>query len=241
MVVIKTKSPISKVFFKTSSGGGEFISGMDAMLGQRDPLDDERVRQALQAELDKARSEWEEESRRRVEEAREQGLTQGRQEAESAIAQRGSELASVISSLAQAREKLLDDAEQAVLDISLAIARRFIEQSALLGDELIRKTIKEAVKMVTEKEKVVIRVNPDDLDEVRGHLDDIIFIGDGIGRLEVRGDKQVDRGGCVVETEAGNIDARIASRFGEIDKALRQAFNSRKMKGAGEHSDEQPE
>ena len=242
MVVIRTKSPLHKVFFKTSSGEGEFIGGMDAMLGQQaDPLADERVREAHLAELEKARAEWEAETGRRVEEAMEQGIARGRQEAEGSIAQRGAELASVISSLAQAREKLLDDAEEAVLDMALAIARRFVEQSALLGDELIRQTIKDAVKMVTEKDRVVIRVNPDDLDEVRGHQDDIIFIGDGIGRLEVRGDKQVDRGGCVVETEAGNIDARIASRFGEIDKALRQAFNSRKAKGDDERAAEQPE
>jgi flagellar assembly protein FliH len=241
MVVIKTRAPISKVFVKTSSGGGEFVEGMDVMLRQADPLDDERVQAALKAELDQARAEWEAETARRVDEAREQGMARGRQEAEGVISQRGAELASVMASLIQAREKLLDDSEQAVLDISLAIARRFVEQSALLGDELIRKSIKEAVKMVTEKDKVVIRVNPDDLDEVRGHQDDIIFIGDGIGRLEVRGDKHIDRGGCVIETEAGNIDARIASRFGEIDKAMRQAFNSRKAKATDEQGSEQPE
>jgi flagellar assembly protein FliH len=241
MVVIKTKSPIHKVFFKTSSGEGEFISGMDAMLGQTDPLDDELVQQALQEKLDEARAEWRAETERMVSGAREEGIAQGRQEAEGSIAQRGAELAGVISSLAQARDKLLDDAEESVLEMSLAIARRFVGQSALLGDELIRKTIKDAVKMVTEKDKVVIRVNPDDLEEVRGHQDDIIFIGDGINRLEVRGDKQVDRGGCVVETEAGNIDARIASRFDEIDKALRQAFNNRKAKGEDEQPAEQSE
>ena len=142
MVVISTKAPIRKVFFKTSSGGdGEFISGMDAMLGQADPLDDERVQQALQVELDKARAQWEEETGRKVSEALERGLAEGRTEGETTITQRAAELASVISSLVQAREKLLDDAEQAVLDMTLAIARRFVEQSALLSDEMIKKTI----------------------------------------------------------------------------------------------------
>jgi flagellar assembly protein FliH len=238
MVVIKTKEPIRKVFFKTSSGGDEFISGLDVAEAY-DPLADERVQQALNEQLEQARAQWEQEVEQRETEALEQGRQQGRQEAESTIEIRSAELASVISSLVQAREKLLDDAEQAVLEMTMAIARRFVEQSALLGDELIRKTIKDAVKMVTEKEKVIIRVNPDDLDEVRGHQDDIIFIGDGIGRLEVRGDKQVDRGGCVVETEAGNIDARIASRFEQLDKSISQAYNRRKAEGTDEQRTEQ--
>lgn len=240
MVVIKTGQPIRKVFFKTSSGGDEFISGLN-VAESYDPLSDERVKQALSEQLEQARSQWEQEAQQRVGEATELGKQQGRQEAESAAEIRAAELASVISSLVQAREKLLDDSEQAVLEMTLAIARRFVEQSALLGDELIRKSIKDAVKMVTEKDKVIIRVNPDDLDEVRGHQDDIIFIGDGIGRLEVRGDKKVDRGGCVVETEAGNIDARIASRFEQLDKAIREAYNKRKAEGTDEQTAEQNE
>lgn len=240
MVVIKTREPIRKVFFKTSSGGDEFISGL-VVDEPYDPLADEHVQQALSEQLEQARAEWEQEAEQKTAEAMELGRQQGRQEAESTIEIRSAELASVISSLAQAREKLLDDAEQAVLDMTMAIARRFVEQSALLGDELIRKTIKDAVKMVTEKDKVVIRVNPDDLDEVRGHQDDIIFIGDGIGRLEIRGDKKVDRGGCVVETEAGNIDARIASRFDQLDKAIRQAYDRRKAEDPDEQEEKQHE
>ncbi len=240
MVVIKTKDPIRKVFFKTSSGGDEFISRLD-VAETYDPLADERVQQALSEQLEQARAQWEQEARQKADEAKEQGRQQGRAEAEGTIELRAAELASVISSLAQARNKLLDDAEQAVLEMTLAIARRFVEQSALLGDELIRKTIKDAVKMVTEKDKVVIRVNPDDLDEVRSHQDDIIFIGDGIGRLDVRGDKKVDRGGCVVETEAGNIDARIASRFEQLDKAIRQAYSRQRAEGTDEQSAEQHE
>ncbi|MBW7995067.1 MAG: hypothetical protein FVQ81_00560 [Candidatus Glassbacteria bacterium] len=241
MVVIKTKTPISKVFCKTSSSDAEFISGIDVMERKPDPLAGEEVQQALRRELEQARSQWEQEAELKTAEAYERGREQGCEEAEGAIEQRAAELASVISSLAQAREKLLDDTEQAVLEMSLAIARRFIEQSALLSDELIRNTIKDAVKMVTEKEKVVIRVNPDDLDEVRSHQDDIIFIGDGIGRLEVRGDKQIERGGCVIETEAGNIDARIASRFEELDKAIRQVYNDRKSGGGDEPGSEKQE
>ena len=110
--------------------------------------------------------------------------------------------------------------------MSLAIARKFVDTAVVMNSDLIKKTIKSAVKMVTEKDKVIIRINPADLEEVRAHQDDIIFIGDGIGKLEIRPDKKVDRGGCVVETEAGNIDARIESRFAEIEKTLKQAFGN---------------
>jgi len=225
MVVIKTKTPLRRVFFKEPAGEG--FSGIEMIdEPQADPLADERMRQALEEKLAEARAEFEAELKEKEDQAFERGKKEGEEAARQEIETRAAQLASVISSLDQARQMILSQAEETVLELSLAVARRFVESSALYGNDLIKQTIKSAVKMVTEKEKVIIRINPDDLEQVRAHQDDIIFIGDGIGKLEIRPDKKVDRGGCVVETEAGNIDARIESRFAEIEKAMKQVFQA---------------
>lgn len=233
MVVIKTKTPLRRVFYKESDG--EEFTALE-LFGQppEDPLADERVQQALEEKLAAARSEFEAELGQKELEAFERGKKEGEVSAQKQIQERAAQLASVISSLEQARQMILAQAEDTVLELALEVARKFVESSALYGNELIKQTIKSAVKMVTEKDRVIIRINPDDLEEVRAHQDDIIFIGDGIGKLEIRPDKKVDRGGCVVETEAGNIDARISSRFAELEKALKQAFQ-------GGESEEKPE
>ena len=232
MVVIKTNTPVKRVFLKSvePAGGeaaGEFSEMEFAAVEQEsepDPLQNEKVQQYLEERLNEERARLELVHRKKIEEAIEQGRKEGSEAAEVKITERAAQLASVIASLKEARQMLLTESEDAVVRLSLAIAHRFVDTAAAQNSDLIKQTIKTAVKMVTEKEKVVIRINPDDLEEVRAHLDDIIFIGDGIGKLEVRPDKKVDLGGCVVETEAGNIDARLESRFAEIEKALRQSL-----------------
>lgn len=230
-IVIKTGQPLRRVFLKETGAefqSLEFAEGELSGLPYADPEDDlrfaERLEERLAERLETAREQWEQEALARERAAREEGRREGERAGREEIARRGAELASVIAALRQAREELLREGELAAVELALTIARRFVDNAALLGSDLIRQTIKSAVRLIVEKDKVVIRVNPDDLEEVRGHQDDIIFIGDGIGKLEIRRDRTIDRGGCVVETEAGNIDARIDSRFSEIEKALRQLY-----------------
>jgi len=231
MVVIKTGVPLRKVFIKSQSrkagGSGEEFSEPEFIpVEQRAPEEDERFKEYLEEKLAEARAQWEQETEQKVREAYEKGKEESTSAAEEKISEKVAQLASIIESLKEERQSLLREAETAVVDLSLSIARKFVNTAAVMNSDLIKRTIKSAVKMVTEKDKVVIRINPEDLEEVRAHLDDIIFIGDGIGKLQIRPDKKVDRGGCVVETEAGNIDARIESRFAEIEKALKQAFGN---------------
>lgn len=232
MVVIKAGAPIKRVFIKnlaqdSGNSEGEFSElEFNTPAEQVAPQEDERVKEYLEEKLAEARTQWEEETEQKVKEAYEKGKEEGASAAEDKISEKVAQLASVIESLKEARQTLLKEAETVVVDMSLAIARKFVDTAAVMNSDLIKKTIKAAVKMVTEKDKVIIRINPEDLEEVRAHQDDIIFIGDGIGKLEIRPDKKIDQGGCVVETEAGNIDARIESRFSEIEKALKQAFGN---------------
>ena len=247
MVVIKTGTPFKKVFIKnpfqdSGDSEGEFSELEFTPVEQTAPQEDERFKEYLEEKLAEARVQWEQEAEQKIKEAYEKGKEESTSAAEEKISEKVAQLASIIESLKEERQSLLKQAETAVVDMSLAIARKFVDTATVMNSDLIKKTIKSAVKMVTEKDKVIIRINPEDLEEVRAHQDDIIFIGDGIGKLEIRPDKKVDRGGCVVETEAGNIDARIESRFAEIEKTLKQALgngNQTAEKKAGESAPEE--
>jgi len=231
MIVIKTGKPLRKVFLKT---GEEIVAQEDEFqeadfgalesVPQAELFDREGLDRAVEEHLAAERAQWQAETERLKGEALEQGRSEGRAEAEKGLAARAKVIENLLASLADEREKVLREAESEAVDLALAIARRFVDLAAATGSEVIKQSIKSAVRLVTEKDKLVLRVNPEDLEEVRGHQDDIIFIGDGIGRLDVRADKQVRRGGCVIETGAGNIDARVDTRMAEIEKALRQAL-----------------
>lgn len=240
MIVIKTGKPLRKVFLKTGeevvARDGEFQEtdfGVLESVSTAEVFDRETLENMIEERLSEARAEWQAEAAAMSQAAQEKGRAEGRAEAEAKLAARAKVFEDLIASLSAGREELMRKAESTVVDLALAIARRFVDVAADAGSDVIKQSIKSAVRLVTEKDKLVLRVNPDDLEEVRRHQDDIIFIGDGIGKLDVRPDKQVRRGGCVMETDAGNIDARLDTRMAEIEKSLRQVFHTAESEPEG--------
>ena len=80
--------------------------------------------------------------------------------------------------------------------------------------------IRNALRRVVDKENVRIRVSMSDSARVRGAKDDIMGIVDGLRHLEIIDDRRVGDGGCVIETNAGTIDAKIETQLAEVERSL---------------------
>ncbi|MEJ2615740.1 MAG: FliH/SctL family protein, partial [Ignavibacteriaceae bacterium] len=45
-----------------------------------------------------------------------------------------------------------------------------------------------------------------------------IFYDESFSKIKFEQDDRIEQGGCVVETEIGNVDGRISSQFNELKK-----------------------
>ena len=86
--------------------------------------------------------------------------------------------------------------------------------------EVIRQVISNAIRRVTDKENIRIRVSVTDAPRVKEMRDDLLEVVDGLRHLEIIDDRRVGDGGCVIETNAGTIDAKIETQLGEVARAL---------------------
>jgi flagellar assembly protein FliH len=117
------------------------------------------------------------------------------------------------------RHKLIEEAEPELVRLALGIAERVLHQQVALDRSVVVEMAKTAIARLIERDSVTVRVNPADLERMREHRDDLMAIGD-IRNLRLLEDKRVDRGGVVVETDAGTIDARIGTQLDEARKIL---------------------
>ena len=106
------------------------------------------------------------------------------------------------------RHKLIEEAEPELVRLAFGIAERVLHQQVALDRGVAVEMAKVAIARLIERDTVTVRVNPADLERMREHRDELIAIGD-IRNLRVVEDKRVDRGGVVVDSAAGTIDARI--------------------------------
>jgi flagellar assembly protein FliH len=61
-----------------------------------------------------------------------------------------------------------------------------------------------------------------DLKLTTSHTKDYISLVEGVKSIQVVEDSTVDEGGCIIETDFGEIDARISSQLAELETKIRE-------------------
>lgn len=133
------------------------------------------------------------------------------------------EVQALVTDIGEARQALWERQEGEMVAFVLDIARQVIKTEVTQNPEVVQSVVRNAVRRVTDKSQVRIRVAVADAGRVREMRDDLMAVLDGIQNLEIVDDRRVGPGGCVIETQAGTIDAKIETQLAEVARALKVA------------------
>lgn len=150
---------------------------------------------------------------------REQGYTAGKTAAEDELAPVITTMRELTESIRAARGAAIAAAEPELVRLAMAIAERVIHGELQTNQTVIVENVRQALTRLVSREVVTLRVNPVDLEAIRAHRDQIVAAGD-VEHLRIVEDQRVDRGGVVVETDAGTIDSKIATQLREARRAI---------------------
>ena len=176
----------------------------------------------LRAEFDQRLAE---ETRKSFEAGRERGRQEGRQAEHEAqvTAQAGAEqrrarqVAELIESFTQERERYLSLVEREVVMLALAVAARILRREAQMDPLLLTGAVRVALGQLSGSTQVRLRVPATELDlwtEAMALLPNLaikptVLAGEGM-RL----------GDCLIETELGSVDLGIRAQLSEIERGF---------------------
>src|SRR4051812_19818592 len=130
---------------------------------------------------------------------------------------------------ARVREFQLEAAEsverEAVV-LALEIAEKVVAAAIEVQPERVLDVVRGALRALVDRERLVIQVNPEDLEIVREGLDELTGALGGIEHVEVQEERRVQRGGAVIRTGVGEIDANIRSKIDRAREATLQELGS---------------
>lgn len=162
----------------------------------------------------------------RIKKAYEEGVAVGerlgREAAGALIEQQNRLLADLVQEVRRLRDSLLKDAEQMIAGLSLEIAKKVIREQLEVHPELVLGQVREAIARLKEVGTVRVLVNPDDVPLLQAVRETLEKGFDGTVSLQVEGDATISRGGCLVETPAHLVDARLEAQLVRIGEALRE-------------------
>ena len=102
----------------------------------------------------------------------------------------------------------------------LLIAKKVIKVISENQKNVVINNVVQALRKLKSRGEVVIRVNLADLELTSAHIGDFMKMVENVKSITVLEDSSVDRGGCVLETDFGQIDARISSQLSEIEERI---------------------
>jgi flagellar assembly protein FliH len=151
----------------------------------------------------------------------EEGVAAGRAEVSGAARA----LAAAAAQLQEVRASAAADAEPVAVELALRIAAKVLGGVLEAEPELVLEIVRGALRRLTEPLPATLLVNPDDVDLVRDSL--TALNSEHGGELKVRGERRVERGGCVVRTAAGEIDAQISVQLERAAKVVAERLEPR--------------
>jgi flagellar assembly protein FliH len=147
------------------------------------------------------------------EQARAEGLAAGRSEALAALEPALSALSEAAASVQAQQAALAEALERRAVDLGLALAAKVLAGALEADPELVVESVRGALRGIVERERIIVLVNPDDMELVRGAMDDVRASLGGIEHCEVQAERRVARGGCIVRTPVGDVDARLETKL----------------------------
>jgi len=155
--------------------------------------------------------------------ARREGLEAGRAEGRKALEQAAEALRSTAQELAGYKDGLYREAREQVVELSLALVNRILGPLAEGDEGAVIRVVERALQLLSDRERLTLRVNPQDLRSLVEAKPQILEAFDGIQKLIVLEDPAVKRGGCLVQTPASEIDARLDTQLTELARSLRSS------------------
>ncbi|ADZ18223.1 HrpE/YscL family type III secretion apparatus protein [Chlamydia psittaci] len=141
--------------------------------------------------------------------AKEQGFKEGCEQWNSQLAY-----------LEKETHSLRNKVKEALVPLAIASIKKILGKELEIHPEAIVSIIAKALKELTQHKKIIIHVNPKDLALVEQNRPELKKIVEYADTLIIAPKADVTQGGCVIETEAGIVNAQLDVQLAALEKAF---------------------
>jgi flagellar assembly protein FliH len=167
--------------------------------------------------------DWQEHLREREQAAYEKGRRDGQRALGEQMLQQRNEMVElqngVLLSLKQSLPRMIQENESALMNLALELAQKIVAGMPI-DPAMLEAVVQEALQQASDTAGVVIKLHPDDLALLRKHNSPLLNGLPETGSLRFTVSSEVTRGGCIVQTRFGQIDARRETKVEQLRLTL---------------------
>lgn len=133
--------------------------------------------------------------------------------------------------IAKLEEEIINvrqELEKLLIPVALKAAKKIVGREIELSDDTIVDIVSNTLKSVSQHKKITIYVNRKDLDPLEKSRTRLKEIFEGLEVLSLRERSDIARGGCVIETEGGIINAQLDNQWSALERAFASLMRHQK-------------
>jgi len=134
-----------------------------------------------------------------------------------------------LKQLEDSKKIMINGLEHVLLRFCVELTKKILSCELETNKEIITATIKRALSMIADRENVVIRVSPGDMEAASGNKDFLSSVTERLENVRIEEDTRIGKGGCIIESNSGTVDARLGVQLEEVTDMVEKAWESSDM------------
>ena len=171
-----------------------------------------------------------EEAKQIEQDAHDKGYQEGKQAGEEAgaakFAEQISNLDKLMATVSGAKAEVYGESQAELFTLLLAMVEKLVYHEVSVNNLVIGKCLNKVLNLVIDKSRVIVHLSSDDFLRIQDSVvDNPNFLGNA-SHVELMEDSSISDGGCLLETDFGEIDATLENSKEKLYKIVEQSFLS---------------
>jgi flagellar biosynthesis/type III secretory pathway protein FliH len=115
--------------------------------------------------------------------------------------------------------KILESLEKHVVNLAADIAMKIVADLPI-DKTMVESVVKDALAKAEQEAEIVVLLHPDDLELLTQGDSELLEKTQGAGNVQFKASTEVTRGGCMLDTHYGTLDARRETKADIIKQAV---------------------
>jgi flagellar assembly protein FliH len=125
----------------------------------------------------------------------------------------------ILDSLRRTLPQMIQETESALINLALEAAQKIIAGMPV-EVSLVEAVVRDALRQIEDTAEIVIQLHPDDFTLLHKHKSALLKGVPETGPVRFAASPEVTRGGCIVQTRFGMVDARRETKLEQLRKTL---------------------
>jgi flagellar assembly protein FliH len=113
--------------------------------------------------------------------------------------------------------------EAELIELVKRISEKVIYGHTQIDNEIVKRAIVKSFELIPEPTEATISVSTEDYELIETAKEDLFETIKSLKNVSIVSDPSLARGGCRIETKAGEVDSDIASRLEAISSSIMEA------------------